>query len=300
MVRPFLTRLFDAITRTVFLVPCLQICLACAIPFPIENLEVGMTTETVREKFGAPKAMEVAGGGGGISCWTYWHEEQDWIPTALFIPSCLVVIPVHALLPGVTWDAWYLVRNSVFLYFVADKLVSWEAIEPIMEEYETPIHTHRQMSDGTVVWGPPFPKEPLSPPGFWQDYDWEADDYRVQLGPSVGDPPTCGSLGGPPIIPTGLQWVSDPSTGHPEPETSCESERESAEGRVEVGDMRYVARNSVSLWLEPTASSNEERISVNRGQPLKILARRCGWCRVEDNVGTKGWVGCVFLESKPH
>ena len=99
------------------------------------------------------------------------------------------------------------------------------------------------------------------------------------------------------FIPTGPQWVFDPSVGHPEPDTSCESERTAAEGRV--GHMRYVARNYVSLWIEPhTASLDAERVMVDRGQPLKMLGRRCQWCRVEDDAGTIGWVACVFLASE--
>ncbi len=103
------------------------------------------------------------------------------------------------------------------------------------------------------------------------------------------------------FIPTGPQWVFDPSVGHPEPDTSCESERTTSEGRAEAGDTRYVARNYVSLWIEPhTASLDAERVSVDRGQPLKILGRRCQWCRVEDDAGAIGWVACVFLDaSKP-
>jgi hypothetical protein len=267
MVRSFLTRLFGSVTQTVRLVPCLLVCLACATPFPIENLEEGMTTETVREKFGAPKAMEVAGGGGGISCWTYWHEEQYWKASLLFFHG-LLAIPINALRPGVTWDASYLVRNSVFLRFEEDKLVSWRALDPVMEEYENPIFE-------------PFFHDPFRQDDDWEpDYWWGPDYYEVQLEPSLSDPPTCHSPYEPP--------------------TPCKLERTTAEGRVEVGDTSYVARNYVSLRLEPTTSSNEERISVNCGQPLKILGKRGGWCHVEDNVGTIGWVGCVFLESKPH
>ena len=70
------------------LLPCLLISLACATPFPIENLAEGMTMETVREKFGKPRAAE-ATPGGEVSCWTYWHEEQKWITTSLIIPSFL-------------------------------------------------------------------------------------------------------------------------------------------------------------------------------------------------------------------
>jgi hypothetical protein len=96
--------------------------------------------------------------------------------------------------------------------------------------------------------------------------------------------------------PAGPQWVYDRSTGHSEPETSCKSEQASAEARAEASGTRYVARDYVSLWLEPAASSREARMSLNRGQPLKVLARRCQWCRVEDDAGMRGWVPCVFLD----
>jgi len=268
---------------------CLLLCLACATPFPIENLEEGMTMEAVRENFGEPKAEAADLWGDGKSCWTYWHEEQDWIATFLF-PVSPLIIPATALLPGYTWDAWYFVRNSVFLDFEEEKLVRWEAIEPNMTFCS---------SDS----GPAFPLTSDNA-AHWMS-SGIAGSYQSVPCPSRRDPPTCVPDYGPRIpgrggIPKGPQWVFDPSTGHPEPDTSCEPERPTAEGRVEASDTRYVAKNYVSLWLDPTASSNEERISVNRGQPLKILGRRCGWCRVEDNVGTKGWVGCVFLESKPH
>ena len=56
MVRSFLTRLVDSVTRVVLLAPCLLICLACATPFPLENLEKGMTMEQATEAFGEPSS----------------------------------------------------------------------------------------------------------------------------------------------------------------------------------------------------------------------------------------------------
>jgi hypothetical protein len=235
-----------------------------------------MTAETVREEFGAPAATEADLGGDGKSCWTYWHEEQLWM---FLFPATVLVLPVIALTPSIPWYYSFFSRKAVLLDFTAEKVISWERIE----------------SPTKWAWY-------LAPDG---------GGSAVEEERAFPDPPTCTSIRKPSlsgqsevksdaIIPTGPQWVFDPSVGRPEPDTSCESEQTTAEGRVGVGDTRYVARNYVSLWLEPTASSNEERIPVNRGQPLKILARRCGWCRVEDNVGTKGWVGCAFLESKPH
>ncbi len=59
MVRSFLTRLANSVTRTVLLIPCLLICLACATPFPLENLEKGMTMERATEAFGEPSSTKM-------------------------------------------------------------------------------------------------------------------------------------------------------------------------------------------------------------------------------------------------
>ncbi len=56
MVRSFPTRFPNSLTRTVLLVPCLLICLACVTPFPLENLEKGMTMERATEAFGEPSS----------------------------------------------------------------------------------------------------------------------------------------------------------------------------------------------------------------------------------------------------
>ena len=104
MMRVPLTRLANSATRTVLLAPCLLICLACATPFPLENLEFGMTTEAVREEFGAPEATEADFRGDGKSCWTYLHWEQDWSGFA---------------------------RKAVLLDFEEGKLVFWETFDAI-------------------------------------------------------------------------------------------------------------------------------------------------------------------------
>ncbi len=177
MMRISFTRLVDSITRTVLLVPCLLICLACATPFPFDKLEEGMTAESVRKEFGAPKAEEAvfAWSGGATSCWTYWHEEQDWIATSLLPFAWIIVIPGHALAPGHTWDAWFLVRNSVFLHFQEEKLLYWEATEPIMEDYPDVSPVFVRNPDGTQV---------LSAPNVWET-------SGTQSGPSTRDPPKC-------------------------------------------------------------------------------------------------------------
>ena len=58
--------------RSFLLAPCLLVCLACATPFPVENLEKGMTAEAVRENFGASEAMgtEFPWPGRAESSWT--------------------------------------------------------------------------------------------------------------------------------------------------------------------------------------------------------------------------------------
>lgn len=52
----FLTRLPNSPTRTVLLVPCLLVCLACVTPFPLGNLEKGMTMEQATGAFGEPSS----------------------------------------------------------------------------------------------------------------------------------------------------------------------------------------------------------------------------------------------------
>ena len=99
--RSYLTRLGDSFTRTVLLFPCQLICFACATPFPVENLEEGMTQETVREKFGEPEETESAQ--PGKSSWIYTNEEQDWFFT--LFPLSPVMTLMIAAMPGVPWDA---------------------------------------------------------------------------------------------------------------------------------------------------------------------------------------------------
>lgn len=146
--RSFLTRLVDSVTQTVLLAPCLLICLACATPFPFENLETGMTAEAVRERFGEPEALETDPG-GAESSWHYTHEEQNWGWTAyciLFAPFCALVSPVVLLDEGKT--LFHLVgvdERSVVLYFEASKLHHWVTGDPfgylaINELYEQTIH----------------------------------------------------------------------------------------------------------------------------------------------------------------
>ena len=58
MMRSFLPRFPHSLIGAVLLIPCLLICPACATPFPIENLERGMTAETVLEKLARLEVIE--------------------------------------------------------------------------------------------------------------------------------------------------------------------------------------------------------------------------------------------------
>ena len=79
--------------------PLLAICLSCATPtpFPLENLEEGMTSEIVRENFGEPEAMEADSKNPNKSCWSYAEEQ-----------------------------------NMVLLDFEEDELVRWSVYEPLV------------------------------------------------------------------------------------------------------------------------------------------------------------------------
>lgn len=141
MLRPFLTRLPNFLTRTVLLVPCLLVCLACATPFPIEKLEEGMTKEIVRETFGEPVATDAVWDPPGApwawngtwtyeakSSWTYPNEEQDWSFT--YNPLTPLMIPLHVVV-GELWKFDYVIIKPVVLHFEGEKLARWEVIEPV-------------------------------------------------------------------------------------------------------------------------------------------------------------------------
>jgi hypothetical protein len=134
MMQTLLTRFAISVTRTVLLVPCLLICLACATPFPIDDLEKGMTTDAVRADFGEPEAIHG-------SAWHYTHEEQNWGMTAyctLFAPFCALMSPISLLAEGKTIfqlagvDEW-----PVVLQFEGEKLVRWEVLSDIRGSLDT-------------------------------------------------------------------------------------------------------------------------------------------------------------------
>ena len=107
--RSFLTRLANFVTRTVLLVPCLLVCLACATPtpFPFEKLEEDMTAESVRAEIGEPESI--------IEEW-HWGSE----------PTGRLVIRWHYTHEEGIWGGG---ETPVVLYFEEDKLVRWVEIE---------------------------------------------------------------------------------------------------------------------------------------------------------------------------
>ena len=104
MLRSFLTRLVGSAPRSLLLPPSLAICLACATSFPVENLEKGMTAETVLENFGLPETVDRPMDATTWAAWTYVHEEQFWFVT---------------------------VKGRVVLHFEEEELVRWKVIGPV-------------------------------------------------------------------------------------------------------------------------------------------------------------------------
>jgi hypothetical protein len=125
MARSFLTRLVDSVAQF-FLVPSLLVCLACATPFPLDRLEEGMTTKTVRQEFGEPVETHVDRRGREI--WQYAHEEQEWFTTialhTVFLPHCalgaLIVYPIAGEPLCQPYD-----KYAVILRFEDEKLMRW-------------------------------------------------------------------------------------------------------------------------------------------------------------------------------
>jgi hypothetical protein len=109
--------------RSFLLVPCLLIGLACATPFPVENLKEGMMPLEVRQAVGEPRFIAPNG------VWMYTHEEQEWVFT--FFPLTPFLIPLFAVLPDRRWDEAYVIKNDVFLHFQEEGLVYWQVTEPL-------------------------------------------------------------------------------------------------------------------------------------------------------------------------
>ena len=128
MVRSFLTRLVDSATRVILLAPCLLVCLACATPLPLDNLEKGMTAEAVRAEFGEPESITGP-------TWHYTDEEQNWVGTGyctLFAPLCAFMSPISLLDEGRTlFHIFGVDEKPVILDFEDGRLVRWEVIEPV-------------------------------------------------------------------------------------------------------------------------------------------------------------------------
>ena len=135
MLRSLLTLRPNSPVGVVLLVPCLLICLACATPFPIENLEEGMTTEAVRGEFGEPESIEPEPG-GAESTWTYVHEERSdlfWPLTVMFstvfLPHCMVISAWTLTVAG-EFACIAIDEKDVFLHFEGEKLARWHVIGP--------------------------------------------------------------------------------------------------------------------------------------------------------------------------
>ena len=153
VMQSFPTRLVGSVARVALVTPCLLIGLACATPFPIENLEPGMTAESLRENFGEPRSVgmwPVESEPGDLllsfdtttTSWTYVHEMQDWFSTfitsTVFLPHCALLTAVT--MPfGVDHDHWCSIggkgiptvaEGTVVLYFEEENLVRWAVIEP--------------------------------------------------------------------------------------------------------------------------------------------------------------------------
>jgi hypothetical protein len=200
---------------------------------------------------------------------------------------------------GCEWTDFYVESNMVLLDFEEEKLVRWETIEPIEigRECSRPLFAKEWNPNTGRYEDDPFPRETCVPVFGFPDPPYCTSIRRHWL-PGAGEVTSDAIIPSKRFIPTGPRWVFDPSAGYPEPDTSCKSEGQAAEGHDEAGDMRYVARDYVSFWIEPhTRPLDAERVSLDRGQPLKILRRRCQWCRVEDDLGTIGWIACVFLDA---
>lgn len=106
--------------RSCLLALCLLVCLACASPFPVEDLEEGMTEEEARQVFGEPRNIR------DDKAWVYTDEEQRWFMIPFF-PVALIAGPVIALLEDdlSEWDVFFVSKQPVYLHFEGEKLARW-------------------------------------------------------------------------------------------------------------------------------------------------------------------------------
>lgn len=161
--------------RSFLLVPCLLICLACATPFPFDDLKNGMTAEAVRERFGEPvvswrgvkqansfppKTGQVLSAPPGFITFSTWTYIDEFFGPAMLRdapPLPDVPMPVRVVLTSymsvlffwlcpfgsygessvmpINWNCWWVMREPVVLHFEEEKLVRWEWLPNI------PIHT---------------------------------------------------------------------------------------------------------------------------------------------------------------
>ena len=162
MMRSFPTRLVDSVTRVALLTPCLLTCLACATPFAIENLEEGMTAETVRENFGAPRASE-PGPSSSEASWTYVHETlAPWpltvgpMPLRVAVASIVQVLCVHVCLVASydmfgDWRMLFVEKEPVVLHFEEEKLAGWEVLPSLRFEAGTGGGYHSGWGESSVA-----------------------------------------------------------------------------------------------------------------------------------------------------
>jgi hypothetical protein len=134
-----------------------------------------MTTEAVREEFGAPDATEADLGEDAKSCWTYWHEGALWFlypPSPFFLPALMATL-VFIPWSGGPWDTMWVYREPVLLDFEEEELVRWKAITTIVTGYD---HTLSPLGGSQA----------FSPPG-----GMHQSITNVAHWP---DPPTCASI----------------------------------------------------------------------------------------------------------
>jgi len=116
--------------------------LACATPFPIQNLEKGMTVGEIRAEFGEPRVTEEGPSQGSYS-WTYVHQAYDPIPltegpmavrtaaasifgVAFTWGFALFDLLFHDL--DMAWNLTFVSLEPVVLEFEDEKLVAWELL----------------------------------------------------------------------------------------------------------------------------------------------------------------------------
>lgn len=127
MLRRILILIRNTNFTRVFPVPFLLICISCATPFPVAELEEGMTAEEARQAFGEPRNIR------DDNAWVYTDEDQNWMMfNPFFIEFGLIAGSIFALLDdddSVEWDEFFVSRQDVYLHFEEEKLARWQVGE---------------------------------------------------------------------------------------------------------------------------------------------------------------------------